>query len=194
MDKFYNFLNEKRNLYSLIIAILIFFTLIAVLNTFTPTDSNQTTNMDSSVPADNNQNNSFKSITYTTLHDKIYNVKQYESETSFAINSQEEMNEKVCFDKNLPDCSAFVDFDKQTAFFYFPGPKPSGGYSLNITDVKEYEDKVVIEIVENQPGKNCMNIQMITYPWAGVKFEKTEKKVEFNVGKKEVDCERVMSE
>lgn len=193
MDRFYNFLNEKRNLYSLIIALFIFFTLIAVLNTFTPTSRSQPTNTDTNTPT-NNEKKSFKSITYTSLHDKIYNVKQYESPTSFVINSQEEMNEKVCFDKDLPDCSAFVEFDKQTAFFYFPGPKPSGGYSLSITDVKEYADKVVIEIVENQPGKNCMNTQMITYPWAGVKLEKTEKKIEFKVEQRTVDCEGTMGE
>ncbi|MCX8035101.1 MAG: protease complex subunit PrcB family protein [Candidatus Dojkabacteria bacterium] len=193
MDRFYNFLNEKRNLYSLIIAIFIFFTLIAVLNTFTPATRIPTTNIEKTTLI-NNESGPFNRITYTSLHDKIYNVRQYESLTSFVINSQEEMNEKICFDKELPDCSAFIDFEKQTAFFYFPGPKPSGGYSLSITDVKEYENKLVIEIVENSPGKNCMSIQMITYPWAGVKFEKTKKKIEFRVEQKKIDCEGVLSE
>ncbi len=61
------------------------------------------------------------------------------------------------------------------------GEKPSGGYYVNIEDVKVLEDKVEVDVRFKEPQKGDMVTQAITYPYDLVVIDAVDLPVKFNV-------------
>jgi hypothetical protein len=76
-----------------------------------------------------------------------------------------------------------IDLDKYTLIMIFLGRKPNPGYSVKITDVREYQDKVVVQAVETEPQPDALYAQVIVYPYDSVLIPKTDKPIEFDVTK-----------
>ena len=68
------------------------------------------------------------------------------------------------------------------------GSKPTGGYDIKITGVKERESSVEISVEESSPGKDCIVSQALTSPYHIIETEKTDKEVVFDTQKVVLDC------
>jgi predicted small secreted protein len=78
-----------------------------------------------------------------------------------------------------------IDFNKYTLIMVFLGRKPNPGYSIKITDVREYRDKVVVKAVETEPQPDALYAQVIVYPYDAILVPKTDKPIEFEVTKED---------
>ena len=58
-----------------------------------------------------------------------------------------------------------VDFNKNQVIAVFMGQKGSGGYSVEITGVYEYEDKVIVNVLRKTPSADAMVSQAMTQPF-----------------------------
>lgn len=59
------------------------------------------------------------------------------------------------------------------------GEKPTGGYSVEITDIKENEGKLVVTADFTEPGEDEMVTQALTYPYDLAMLEDPGLPVEF---------------
>lgn len=85
-----------------------------------------------------------------------------------------------------------VDFDKESVIVSFQGQKGSGGYEIEIKDVKRSDDTVSISILETEPGKSCSTTSVITEPFHIIKLpisNLSEFKVDFKRNTKINECE-----
>ena len=64
------------------------------------------------------------------------------------------------------------DSDMETANFLIlnMGEKPTGGYSINVTNVEETPTNIIVTVVENNPEAGSMNTMAITYPYTVVRI------------------------
>ena len=59
------------------------------------------------------------------------------------------------------------------------GEKPTGGFSVEITEIVKEKDKLVVTANFNEPGKDEMVTQALTYPYSLVIIEASDLPVEF---------------
>ena len=85
--------------------------------------------------------------------------------------------------KPAPD----IDFEKNDLVMIFLGQKPNTGYSVKITHVREYPDKVVAEALETEPQPGALYAQVIVYPYDAVLIPKTDKNIECDLKKENVE-------
>jgi hypothetical protein len=80
-------------------------------------------------------------------------------------------------DSNVPE----VDFDTFMVVGAMMGQKPSSGYDISIENasVPEDEDTLQLSIVRTEPGQNCMNMTVLTYPHHIIKIRKYDGPVAF---------------
>ncbi len=69
-----------------------------------------------------------------------------------------------------------VDFNRDMVGCVMMGEKTSSGYSVDVTNIVEYQDSVVIYTAFDETGGM---LAVMTYPYEIVKFPKTSKKVVF---------------
>lgn len=82
-----------------------------------------------------------------------------------------------------------VDFTKEWVIACMQGTCNSGGYSVQVADIKATNEEVKIQVTQNIPGKNCMSIDLMTYPFTFVAIEQyTQAKTSFEVKKEAKDC------
>lgn len=81
-----------------------------------------------------------------------------------------------------------IDFDNKILIAAFQGEKPTGGYSIEIVKIEEKDNKIIVNVVENEPGSNCITTQAFTSPYHIVELDKTSKLVEFSYSKEVVEC------
>jgi hypothetical protein len=81
-----------------------------------------------------------------------------------------------------------IDLRDRTVIAIFMGYRPTSGYSVEITDVKEEDQKMFITVNLKQPGKNCINLQVITNPYQIVSIKKTKLPIEIITNVVEYDC------
>jgi len=60
------------------------------------------------------------------------------------------------------------------------GEKPTAGYAVEITEIKEDEDKVVVTVHFTEPAEDEMVAQVITYPFDLAMIDDPGLPVEFN--------------
>lgn len=80
-------------------------------------------------------------------------------------------------DEEMPE----VDFENQMMLAVFMGEKPTGGFSVEITEIIETEDSVEVLIKETIPGEDDMVTTALTYPEHIVISERCEKEVIFTI-------------
>ena len=81
-----------------------------------------------------------------------------------------------------------VDLRERTVVAIFMGYRPTSGYSIEIADVTEQDQKMFIKVNLKQPGKNCINLQVITNPYQIVSIKKTNLPIEIVTNLVEYDC------
>jgi len=59
------------------------------------------------------------------------------------------------------------------------GEKPTGGYSVEITDIKEDDEKLIVTAYFTEPGEDEMVTQALTYPYDLAMLEDPGLPVEF---------------
>jgi hypothetical protein len=81
-----------------------------------------------------------------------------------------------------------VDLRERTVVAIFMGYRPTSGYSIEIADITEEDQKMLIKVNLKQPGKNCINLQVITNPYQIVSIKKTNLPIEIVTNLVEYDC------
>jgi len=84
--------------------------------------------------------------------------------------------------------SSGIDFTKYNLAVICLGKANTGGYSVEITSVTKFENQVFIHVKDISPGKNCILIQVINYPFSAVTFEKTEMPIDWKINSIMEDC------
>jgi hypothetical protein len=86
------------------------------------------------------------------------------------------------------DTECFVDFDQKMIAGYNLGMRPNSGYSLQVEKVEEHANEVVIYAKAIEPGKDCITMQVITYPTAYVSMDITNKPIRWEIQSVIEDC------
>lgn len=73
-----------------------------------------------------------------------------------------------------------INFDKETVIALFLGEKNSGGYSISVRQIKNENNKVVVEYEIQSPNKGDMVTSVMTQPYCVIKTQKTLKTIVFN--------------
>ncbi len=81
-----------------------------------------------------------------------------------------------------------VDLRERTVIAVFMGMRPTGGYSVEITDTEEKDGQLLVYVSLKSPGENCINIQAFTYPYQIVSIKKTNLPIEIVTESIVVDC------
>jgi hypothetical protein len=76
-----------------------------------------------------------------------------------------------------------IDWSKQMLVVVSAGPKPTGGYSVTITDAKMEKGTLKIQYVLKSPGPGDIVTQAFTHPSQVILLPKFAGKVEFVGGK-----------
>ena len=58
-----------------------------------------------------------------------------------------------------------VDFSSAQVLVSSIGEKPTGGYTVSATDIEEFEDNIVVTVVQTIPGPSCITTQGVTHPF-----------------------------
>lgn len=72
-----------------------------------------------------------------------------------------------------------VDFGTDMVIAAFMGQQPTGGYSIEVEEVRENDEFLVVEIEMETPGDNCVVTQAVTQPFHIVLVPDTELPVQF---------------
>lgn len=76
----------------------------------------------------------------------------------------------------LPD----VDFGTDMVIGAFMGQQPTGGYAIEIEEIRENDAFMVVEVEMQTPGDNCVLTQATTQPFHIVLVPDTELPVQFS--------------
>lgn len=98
------------------------------------------------------------------------------NETEVILNSEGEyleMSERCRIEED-------VNMGQESVIVVSMGSRPSGGYSIEVTDITGYEDKVVIDVKRTSPGPGCGVTMAITDPIHIIRTERITRPIEFN--------------
>lgn len=73
-----------------------------------------------------------------------------------------------------------IDFNTQIILAVSQGEKPTGGYSIAISGIFEFDDYLEVEVQEFSPAPGQEVTLALTQPFQIVVIEKTEKSILFN--------------
>lgn len=82
-----------------------------------------------------------------------------------------------------------IDFQSEMVVGVFTGRKPSGGYSVQVTDVCKENDGLTVTVTSKSPGSQCMVNQAITSPYQLVAVPKASGAVSFENKEHQKACE-----
>jgi hypothetical protein len=69
--------------------------------------------------------------------------------------------------------------DDSDYIYVAAGEKPTGGYAVEVLDfIENKNDKLMLTVRFTEPGKGDMVTQVITYPYALIRFKASDKPVE----------------
>ncbi|TMI09973.1 protease complex subunit PrcB family protein [Candidatus Bathyarchaeota archaeon] len=81
-----------------------------------------------------------------------------------------------------------VNFTERTVLAVFLGEKPTGGYSIQITDVDSRASHLVVTVLTTVPGPYCIVTQAFTSPYQMIWIPKTDQKVLFVSETNVINC------
>jgi len=58
-----------------------------------------------------------------------------------------------------------VDFTTSQVLVSSIGAKPTGGYTVSATNIEEFDDNIVVTVVQTIPGPSCITTQGVTHPF-----------------------------
>lgn len=68
------------------------------------------------------------------------------------------------------DTPVSIDFTSQRVLFLSMGEQTSGGYSIAVTRIEEFNDGLVATAVLSSPGDDCLVTSVITHPYMFVQL------------------------
>lgn len=84
-----------------------------------------------------------------------------------------------------------VDFETQNLLACFMGMKTSGGHSIQVETMTMQGESLMVKVVQESPGQNCMVTDAITYPYVIVAVDKpTSTNPQFEVETRTDNCDQ----
>lgn len=74
-----------------------------------------------------------------------------------------------------------VDFDRHMVVAAFAGEFRTGGYSIGVEKLERGDDGLIVHVVLQQPGSQCMTTQALTQPFQIARVPRVDGEVEFRV-------------
>jgi hypothetical protein len=74
-----------------------------------------------------------------------------------------------------------VDFKKYDVIAIFIGPKPTGGHTVKIDEVKRNKNEAEVTATLSKPGPGTLTTQAFTYPYVMKAVPKLPATVKFNI-------------
>lgn len=88
----------------------------------------------------------------------------------------------------IPALLPQVDFETFQLIAGGIGFRPSGGYSVSVSDVIELDDVIHIRVFVVSPGKNCIVTAQATYPLTLILIRKSDKPIQFSSSQLTDEC------
>jgi hypothetical protein len=90
-----------------------------------------------------------------------------------ALLISDDLREKI--DGNRRDSGyELIEDDNKKYIVVYMGEQSSGGYSISIEEIKYEEDSIIVNIIEESPGKDMMVTMALTYPYAVAELDSNE--------------------
>lgn len=83
-----------------------------------------------------------------------------------------------------------VDFDRFMVIVASMGSRPTGGYAISIEGATRQRDRMVVTVLEVEPGPGCVTTQAFTSPWTAVRIPASEGPVAFVDRHETAECRR----
>jgi hypothetical protein len=81
-----------------------------------------------------------------------------------------------------------VDFGRELVVVAAMGGRPTGGYSIQVDQVRAYADHVTVHAVESSPDRGCVVTMAFTAPVDVVKIPRTALEIRFRTTRTVRDC------
>ena len=81
-----------------------------------------------------------------------------------------------------------VDFETDMVVAAFLGERATGGFSVQIEDVRENNDFIIVDVEIETPGDDCVLTQSVTQPHHVIVLEDSDKPVQFSETTVEADA------
>lgn len=81
-----------------------------------------------------------------------------------------------------------VDFSAVDVLALHAGQRPSSGYAITIEKINPNDDNLVVSATETIPGKNCMLLAVLTFPFHYAAITKTDYDVSLVISEVAEDC------
>ena len=82
-----------------------------------------------------------------------------------------------------------INFEEKLLVACFMGSKNSGGFSVQVNEVKQLDGNLIVKVLHTSPGNNCFNTMAITQPFAIVQVARPKEAVcKFDLEEKRQDC------
>ncbi len=128
-----------------------------------------------------------ESIDFEVINLGLISNKRTNRTEAFIINSHEEYERIV----GRIDNETEINLEENSVLAVLLGQRRTGGYRIEIDEIREKDDRLVIHATETRPGDGCGVIQVLTYPYEAVLIENIEEEteVEINLTVETRDCE-----
>ena len=90
------------------------------------------------------------------------------------------------FDAGVPPA---LDFTRETAIAVFMGERPTGGYAIHVDAVTRSDGGLLVDVVLQAPGPECMTTQAITQPYEMVSVPIGPTRADFSTRQVLIPCE-----
>ena len=126
-------------------------------------------------------------ISYSVIHSDYYTSNGELTNKGSRVFSHQEgyFNELV---KYSNDESSAIDFSSSRVLLIDMGPRSTGGFSIEVGEIRDHDEYIKVEVTLLKPGNNCMVAQAITNPYQFLKLV-TSKEVLINEELRTIDCE-----
>ncbi len=82
-----------------------------------------------------------------------------------------------------------INFGEKLLLACFMGSKNSGGFSVQVDEVKQLNGSLIVQVVHTSPGNNCFNSMAITQPYVIVQMARPKEAVcKFDIEEQKLDC------
>ena len=82
-----------------------------------------------------------------------------------------------------------LDFTRETAIAVFMGERPTGGYAIHVDSVTRSDGELLVAVVLEAPGPECMTTQAFTQPYEMVSVPTGPIRADFSTRRVLIPCE-----
>ncbi len=82
-----------------------------------------------------------------------------------------------------------IDFDTNVVVAFYMGKQPTGGYAIEVEQVRELGGAIEVRVVATQPGSGCVTTQAITAPYQLVRIPVDDQPVRIERRTRRRDCD-----